>query len=200
MTKLSKVEADASFLNDMAKYLKANGLAKTADQIENRTGPIIGDWDDWAKAIDDPLKSNKIVPLTVSEVGARGAFKGMAADKENLGTAILKNSFGKNAEKNVLNPLEGLYVNKNYKDFLNEGTDILAPNNAFMQNWMRYKVATQTAKTIYNPSTHGRNTMGNMIMMVANGYNPFKYKSGLKAAAEKLTGKSNLELGKPLGR
>ena len=200
MTKLSKVEADASFLNDMAKYLKANGLAKTADQIENRTGPIIGDWDDWAKAIDDPLKSKKIVPLTVSEEGARGAFKGMAADKENLGTAILKNSFGKNAEKNVLNPLEGLYVNKNYKDFLNEGTDILAPNSAFMQNWMRYKVATQTAKTIYNPSTHGRNTMGNMIMMVANGYNPFKYKSGLKAAAEKLTGKSNLELGKRLGR
>jgi hypothetical protein len=221
MVKLSKMEADASFLSDMAKYLKANGLAKTANQIENRSGPIIGDWDDF-------------VPLTVTKIGEKAKI---GKEGEDFATATLRNVFGKSAVEgytqpivkrlkdkkgnflldkkgqqkvqiinkkippSILNPLEGLYVNPNYKDFLNEGTDVLAPDSALMKNWMRYKVATQTSKTIYNPGTHGRNTMGNMVLMVANGMNPFK--GGLdsfKAAAEKLTGKSNTELGKRLGR
>ena len=51
MVKLSKMEADASLLDDMAKYLKANNLAKTADQIENRKGPIVGNWDDFEEGL-----------------------------------------------------------------------------------------------------------------------------------------------------
>jgi len=221
MVKLSKMEADASLLDDMAKYLKANNLAKTADQIENRSGPIVGDFDDY-------------VPLTVTKEGAK---KNIGKEGEDFATATLRNVFGKSAAEgytqpiikrlkdkkgkplldkkgqqkvevinkkippSILNPLEGLYVNPNYKKFLNEGTDVLAPTNILMQNWMRYKVATQTSKTIYNPGTHGRNTMGNMILMVANGMNPFRLKAdSFKAAAEKLTGKSNEELGKRLGR
>ena len=221
MVKLSKMEADASFLSDMAKYLKANGLAKTANQIENRSGPIIGDWDDF-------------VPLTVTKIGEKAKI---GKEGEDFATATLRNVFGKSAVEgytqpivkrlkdkkgnflldkkgqqkikvgerkvppSILNPLEGLYVNKNYKDFLNEGTDVLAPDSIIMKNWMRYKVATQTSKTIYNPGTHGRNTMGNMVLMIANGMNPFRLKvDSFKAAAEKLTGKSNIELGKRLGR
>jgi len=186
MVKLSKMEADASLLDDMAKYLKANNLAKTADQIENRKGPIVGNWDDFEEGL---------------EAAARGKEGAKIQSLEDFGSNKLKNILGADAEKNILNPLKGLYVNKNYKNFLDEGTDVLAPTNILMRNWMRYKVATQTSKTIYNPGTHGRNTMGNMILMVANGMNPFRLKvDSFKAAAEKLTGKSNEELGKRLGR
>lgn len=46
---------------------------------------------------------------------------------------------------------------------------------------MRYKVISQTAKTVYNPSTHGRNVLGNAILMIANGMNPLsKGKDSLK--------------------
>ena len=51
MVKLSKMEADASLLDDMANYLKTNNLAKTAKQIENRTGPIVGDIADFEEGI-----------------------------------------------------------------------------------------------------------------------------------------------------
>ena len=198
MVKLSKMEADASLLDDMAKYLKANNLAKTADQIENRKGPIVGNWDDFEEGllaqqnIKDAIKRGE----DVSEIKQT-----KVVSLEDFGSGKLKKILGADAEKNILNPLKNLYVNKNYKNFLDEGTDVLAPTNILMRNWMRYKVATQTSKTIYNPGTHGRNTMGNMILMVANGMNPFRLKAdSFKAAAEKLTGKSNEELGKRLGR
>ena len=181
MVKLSRMEADASFLDDMARYLKENNLAKTADQIENRSGPIVGDWADFEKGL--ALTGTKVQSL------------------EKFGADTLKDILGKDAEKLILNPLEGLYVNKNYRKFLEEGTDVLGPKGGLGKMWMRYKVATQTAKTIYNPGTHGRNTLGNKILLVANGMNPFGYKKeGFQAAAEKLTGKSNKELGKRLGR
>ena len=227
MVKLSKMEADASLLDDMAKYLKRTGLAKTtgevdyikqnlpkltriksqieeikkagnidslegkalikaADRIENRMGPIVGDWADFEKGI---------------EAAARGKAGAKVQSLEDFGSNTLKGILGADAEKNILNPLKGLYANKNYKNFLEEGTEVMAPTNVLMKNWMRYKVATQTSKTIYNPGTHGRNTMGNMILMVANGMNPFRLKAdSFRAAAEKLTGKSNEELGKRLGR
>jgi len=221
MEKLAKMESEASFLEDMAKYLKENGLAKTADEMKNRSGPIIGDFADF-------------VPLTVTKEGADAKI---GKEGEDFATATLRKVFGeRNVEgykkpvtkklkdkegkplldkkgqqkvkeinvpvkPSILNPLEGLYVNKNYRDFLNEGTDILSPQSSIMKNWMRYKVATQTSKTIYNPSTHGRNTLGNKIFLVANGMNPFSYKKeGFKSAAEKLTGRSNKDLGKRLGR
>jgi len=181
MVKLSRMEADASFLDDIAKYLKENGLAKTADQIENRSGPIVGDWSDFEKGL--ALTGTKVQSL------------------EKFGADTLKDILGKDAEKLILNPLEGLYANKNYRNFLQEGTDVLGPTSDIGKAWMMYKVATQTSKTIYNPGTHGRNTLGNKILLVANGMNPFGYKKeGFQAAAEKLTGKSNKELGKRLGR
>jgi len=181
MVKLSRMEADASFLDDIAKYLKENGLAKTADQIENRSGPIVGDWADFEKGL--ALTGTKVQSL------------------EKFGADTLKDILGKDAEKLILNPLEGLYANKNYRNFLQEGTDVLGPTSDIGKAWMMYKVATQTSKTIYNPGTHGRNTLGNKILLVANGMNPFAYKKdSFKAAAEKLTGKSNKELGKRLGR
>ena len=65
-----------------------------------------------------------------------------------------------------------------------------------MKNWMRYKIATQTSKTVYNPATHGRNTMGNMIMLVANGMNPFRTgPESFEAAFKKLTGYTDEGIG-----
>ena len=198
MVKLSKMEADASLLDDMANYLKTNNLAKTAKQIENRTGPIVGDIADFEEGI---LAQRNIKEAVKKGKDVSGIKQSKVVSLEDFGSNKLKSILGADAEKNILNPLKGLYANKNYRNFLEEGTDVMAPTNVLMKNWMRYKVATQTSKTIYNPGTHGRNTMGNMVLMVANGMNPFRLKTdSFKGAAEKLTGKSNKELGKRLGR
>tara|TARA_R110001592_G_scaffold52426_1_gene160405 strand:+ start:1342 stop:5151 length:3810 start_codon:yes stop_codon:yes gene_type:complete len=198
MVKLSKMEADASLLDDMANYLKTNNLAKTAKQIENRTGPIVGDIADFEEGI---LAQRNIKEAVKKGKDVSKIKQSKVVSLEDFGSNKLKSILGADAEKNILNPLKGLYANKNYRNFLEEGTDVMAPTNVLMKNWMRYKVATQTSKTIYNPGTHGRNTMGNMVLMIANGMNPFRLKTdSFKGAAEKLTGKSNKELGKRLGR
>jgi hypothetical protein len=168
--KLSKMESEYNFVNDMADYFRKTGIGVTEDDLF-RKGITIGDKSDYS----------------LEDVG-----------EEILGKAFRKDTI----KKKVLNPLENLYVNPEYKKFIQEGTDIFNPKqSSLMKTWMHYKVGTQTAKTIYNPSTHGRNTLGNMVLMVANGMNPFKVGSeSFKAARNKLTGYSNEELGKKLGR
>ena len=65
------------------------------------------------------------------------------------------------------------------------------------------KVASQTAKTVLSPATHGRNIMGNVVLMVANGYKPYALggeKNPFGIVANRLKGYSTEELGKYVGR
>ena len=186
--KLAQIESESSFVNDMAKYFRESGLGVTKEQLLKKG--IIDNIDDYSlenvgkdslgKVFGRTAVEDRLVPVVNKKTGK---------------AEIVKTS------PQILNPLKNLYVNPEYKKFIEEGTDILAPTNTLMKNWMRYKVTSQTAKTVYNPSTHGRNVLGNAILMIANGMNPLsKGKDSFKAAYKKLTGRTNEELGKRIGR
>ena len=186
--KLAQIESESSFINDMAKYFRESGLGVTKEQLLKKG--IIDNIDDYS----------------VEDIGKEslGRVFGRTAVEDRLVPVINKKT-GKaeivKTKPQILNPLKNLYVNPEYKKFIQEGTDILAPTSSLMKNWMRYKVTSQTAKTVYNPSTHGRNVLGNAILMVANGMNPIGAgKNSFKAAYKKLTGRTNEELGKRIGR
>ena len=175
--KLSTIKAEADFLTDMADYLKKSGLAvdkKTLSRKGIESGLLREGQD-----IEEPFGLEKV------------------------GQEKLKRVFGARAtsQDSIINPLKNLYVNPAYKKFIEEGTDVLSPQNPIIKKFLQYKVLSQTTKTIANPATHGRNIMGNMILMVANGMLPFSSKgNALKQAANKITGYNNEKLGKKLGR
>jgi hypothetical protein len=185
--KLAQIKSESDFVTDMANYFRETGLGVTREQLQKKG--VVGDLKDYN--LED------VGEETLSKVFGRTAVDDRLVPIKNKKTGKLEII---KAKPQILNPLENLYVNPEYKKFIKEGTDIMAPTNPLMKNWMRYKVTSQTAKTVYNPATHGRNTLGNMILMVANGMNPFALnKEGFQAAYKKLTGKSNEELGKRLG-
>lgn len=71
-----------------------------------------------------------------------------------------------------------------------------------LRGWATSKGITQAGKTIYNPATHGRNTMGNMALMLANGMSPFagKNSKAWDATVARINKKSNEELGEYIGK
>ena len=102
----------------------------------------------------------------------------------------------------VRNPLENVYIDETYARAIKEGLDEITPTSGWAKGFMLAKGATQTAKTVYSPATHGRNLIGNIFMLGANGLVP-GYNSGKKAitqTAAKLAGKNNRELAEAAGR
>ena len=122
------------------------------------------------------------------------------AQLDNIVDSKLGNIFGSGAVKQMDNPLEGLYVTPQYKKAIEEGLELMAPANELSKVFMRAKGLTQTAQTVFSPVTHGRNVMGNTILMVANGMLPgTKLKDATRAimpkgVTTKLLNKSNKEL------
>ena len=76
------------------------------------------------------------------------------------------------------------------------------PLGKLLNFWATSKGITQAGKTIYNPATHGRNTMGNMALMVANGMIPFAAKNSKAwdATWARIGDKTNQELGEYIGK
>lgn len=103
---------------------------------------------------------------------------------------------GKVENKQVTNPLEGVYIDPVYAKAIAEGLEENAPTSGMLKTFMLAKGATQTAKTVFSPATHGRNLMGNIIMLGANGIVPGFKSSGksLEQVASRLAGKNNKEL------
>lgn len=109
---------------------------------------------------------------------------------------------GKVAKNQISNPLEEVYANKNYKEAIEVGLDEDTPTNGMLKTFMFAKGATQTAKTVMSPATHGRNLIGNVVMLAANGIVPGFKSSGkaLEQTASRLAGKNNKELGEIAAR
>ena len=61
--------------------------------------------------------------------------------------------------KNLIGVLHNEYVPKHVAKEVNELLD--APSMA-RQIWLKYLNAWKSSKTVFNPSTHGRNIMGNI--------------------------------------
>ena len=101
------------------------------------------------------------------------------------------------------NPLEGLYGNKDYQQFLKDGTDIKqGATNSLIRHWLKAKAVSQMNVTALDSSTHGRNVMGNITMMLANGMlpTPKSWTNQFKLTGSKFKKLNNRDLTEQLAR
>tara|TARA_R100001509_G_scaffold22682_3_gene11942 strand:+ start:6344 stop:10009 length:3666 start_codon:yes stop_codon:yes gene_type:complete len=122
------------------------------------------------------------------------------SDLTQVGSNRLSKIFGAKTGS-VTNPLENVYATKAYKNAIEEGLNVIQSDSFLGQAFAKSKGVSQAMKTIANPSTHGRNIMGNAILMAANGMIPFIGKGGMKSLSttfNMLANKTNKELGERL--
>ena len=107
------------------------------------------------------------------------------------------------AEKgDVVNPLQGVYADKAYADAIKNGFDVNLDSikPVLLKNIFRYgatiKGSTQYAKTVLNVGTHGKNMMGNVVFLTANGILPKgeTIQTAAKTIAGQLRNKNSKEL------
>jgi hypothetical protein len=102
-----------------------------------------------------------------------------------------------------LEDLFGHEAPESYVKFIREGTELFSPAGGLAKAFLLSKIGTQTAKTVLSPATHGRNVMGNIILMGANGYNPFtigRERGAWDTVTKRLRGYSDEKFGKYIGR
>lgn len=181
---------------------------KLPEGIRNLLGEVKDPYKNYINTFSN-LSQIKAQQNYLTDIASHLKSKGIATGNETLyNTAPLKNVadsklgniFGSGAVKQMENPLEGLYVTPTYKKAIEEGLELMAPANELSKVFMRSKGLTQTAQTVFSPITHGRNVMGNTVLMLANGMLPgTKLGQAAKAIMPKgvttrLLNKSNKEL------
>jgi hypothetical protein len=183
--KLSVAKAEADFLHSIRQHiLKSKGaLGIQGEKLTRAERQAFGS--------DAPRFKPSV------EAARRGFEPIGEVGQERVGRIIGQHKISKRGQ----NPLEDLYVSPEYRKFLQEGIELMNPASPLLRHFMKAKAATQTAKTVLSPATHGRNTMGNIILMVANGYNPITtFKDSFKVTANRLASRSTEELGKYIGK
>ena len=178
--KLSIARAESDFLKGVRDHLISNNLAVEGRPVLHRVsqGP---EWRLPEGELDSGLVNlQKITDKRLSKI---------------IGEGNVRTGMG-------VNPLKNLFVDKNYYEFLQEGIDILHPSGPILKAFFKAKTLTQTAKTVMSPATHFRNVFGNMILMVANGYNPITGGGGsaFNIVKNRLKGLSGEEFGRQIGR
>jgi len=102
----------------------------------------------------------------------------------------------------VANPLQGVYADKAYADAIKKGFDVtlegIRPTllKNIIQGYAGLKGSSQFAKTVLNIPTHGKNMIGNVVMLTANGILPTgtSISKAVKTTANQLRNKNNREL------
>jgi hypothetical protein len=214
---IPKTADDAGLL----EFLGARGMDKfpgTSKVLTKRgefADPIRFMWGE----VDDPLKNysntfsklslikaeNEFLTELAEEMVANGVAKrGMSEgikdiNLRDVGLTRFGRIVGKgNAQQGkVNNPLEGIYVDPIYAKAIQDGFDEIMPDQGkALKYWMKAKGWSQNAKTVLSPATHGRNLIGNIFILTANGITP-GVKSSAKAleqTAAFLANKTNREL------
>jgi hypothetical protein len=177
--KLSIAKAESDFLTDVRNHLISNNLAVAGRQTRHQ--------------IDQGPKWE----LPTEELN-KGLINLQDISEERLGRIIGQGNVKTGMAQN---PLENLFVDKNYATFLREGIDVLRPTGPIMKGFLKAKTLTQTSKTVLSPATHFRNVFGNMILMVANGYNPITGReAAFNVVKNRFKGLSSEEFGRQVGR
>ena len=134
---------------------------------------------------------NKGIAKTEKPVDGLNYYSMKDITEKRLGSVVGKST----AKEGIVNPLENLYVTKAYKDALESGYDAVNIEGPAMKAWMASKGLSQTAKTIYSPTTHGRNVIGNFFFLGANGMlGPKGGLTALKTVSNNLMGLKNKSL------
>ena len=178
--KLSVLRAEQDYLRDMKTLL----TRKRVDRAGREVAPIA------TKGIQTTRKTPAGDPM----------YAQPQEGLEDLGRIIDDRigQSGREAVKNFDNPLRGLFVDKAYADIIANGLDLAAPSAPWIRNWIKLKATSQIMKTVASPATHGRNVMGNMVMMTANGFIPFG-KGQATFLAKRMLGKNDREFAKEIG-
>lgn len=156
--KMTSVQVELDFMEEMARALKNRGYTQA---VKNAAKKVSG-------------KENLNEPTTKL---IRDNERRLLDIEENLGDAgkkRIESFLGKDGATNFSNPLEDLFANTNYKKAVEEGLNFnLRADGALgtmLRTWMKIKAGTQVSQTVLSPTVHGRNIVGNGIMMMANGF------------------------------
>ena len=212
MVHLSKMDAQSNFTRDVTDLIIKKGLYTSGQQSAVRHGTsglpkgeagkhgmIFGKG--MMNTFDD---INKVIFGETKTLKEGQGIKGRNFDKLNqhikkaVATDYMRKAndnpsqkkFFKDKAEEVLKGAE-VYIPDNYGKFIE---DSFKPENTsnFFAMWAAGKSWTQQAKTVFHPTTHSVNIMGNISMLAANGIIPIG--SALPAtmnAAKKLVGVSN---------
>ena len=165
--KLAVYKAEIDFLETLKKDMLKSGAAKRS---------VISKGKQWAPA---DVGKYELVNDVVNERLAKIFGKGPVTKGQ------------------IKNPLEGLYVDPNYKQALKDGLQAINPaDSKILRGWLFGKSASQLALTALNPATHSVNVLGNNIFMAANGFIPNTrgIVDAIEFATRSLTGLSNKRL------
>jgi len=140
------------------------------------------------KFLDDITKlaiaKDKAVAGRIPKGDMLKAIPDEAVGTDMFATAAQKALGG--ATGGVKNPLKGLFIDPSWKKAIDDGMEVALGENALMRHWMKVKATSQGMKTVFSLPTHGRNVMGNLFIMLANGtINPYYLAKGFKNTSKK---------------
>jgi hypothetical protein len=176
-----------NFANTMSNLAKYTAETKFLKQLENTL-------------LDDKLIGKGVV----STSGPAGRANVRLDEVLN---ARLRNVFGESTSvvtrplKNIEDPAD-VFVSREYADLIKNGLKVMAPDDKVMRGWMFLKGASQASQTVGSVTTHGRNTLGNTIMLAANGMMPIGRSvfSGASDAWKGIMKSGDKEVGERLGK
>ena len=93
---------------------------------------------------------------------------GEALEKAGAGLSVL----GGAGSSSIKDPLKGLFIDEAWKKAIDDGMEVSLGKGGVenvLSHWMKIKALSQAQKTVFSIPTHGRNVMGNMFLMLANG-------------------------------
>ena len=188
--KLSIAKAEADFLHGVRRDLLRNNMAVEGKQLSATMRKQPGVVEEFQGGIEAARRGY----VSLQKIGEErvGKIIGHAA-------ATKRSKSGKYLA--AQNPLENLFADPLYAKFIKEGFETFGPTGPVLKTLLGLKTGTQLAKTVLSPATHGRNTMGNVILMLANGYNPLTTgKESFQITAKRILGMNNKKLGEEVGR
>ena len=205
-SKLSVMKAEHKFTSDLATRLEGLAAKGEGAAFVSATKPLLTETGDrpWvslqkvaeerAKAVFGPNAFGKPIEQEAIEKISKNPNLTPAQKLDEIEKIKeLHESYIKNPEA------KKLYISPEYADILQEITK--PPKEGWLYKaadmWMRAKGLSQVTKTVWNPATHGRNTFGNMILMVANGMNPIGgkgFSQAFKSTVARISGRTDKEM------
>lgn len=212
MGKVATLKAEHEYIEEVIPKLMEKGIVKFYTDEDKVQGLIPNN--ESLSILNDTLNDRANLVFGTNSFGGQltknfklssekvaKALEDETAPKEKLDE--LYEGFVKNYSfMDGLDPDVGkLYISKEYNDVLREMLDNKGPG-AFLKYWGATKGITQAAKTVYNPATHGRNIVGNILLLGANGFSPFGKEGGkaLSSTLSRISGKTNKEQGEFLAK
>ena len=181
--KISIAKAEADFLHGVKRDLLRNNLAVEGKPLSEKLRKLAGTTEEFQGGIEAARRGY----ISLQEIGKQRVGK-------IIGHGAVRSGQGQN-------PLENLFADPSYAKFIKEGFETFGPTGPVLKTLLGLKTGTQLANTVLSPATHGRNTMGNVILMLANGYNPFTTgKESFQITAKRILGMNNKKLGEEVGR